>query len=158
MTDEPLGPGPPTMGREPSPRPSSIVASILLLAFWLAYTVAVNTVLLADVGGTGNWLTMVCCTVVAAAVLRGLWRGSPTAWWVVHRFAAPVAAAFPVGLGIMLLFGPRLGSLVTPPIDPAFIAATAGAVLAVLALLVSGLLVRTAPARAWCGRPSPSRR
>lgn len=74
---------------------------------------------------------------------------------MVQRFAAPVAVAVLAGVVSMLLFGPRLGSVITTPIDPTFIAAIAGAVLAVLALLVSGLLVRTAPARAWCDRPAP---
>lgn len=84
-------------------------------------------------------------------MLRGLWHGGPTAWRVVRGFAAPVAVAFLVAAGIMLLFGPRLGSLITTPVDPALIATAAGGLLAVLALSVSGLLVRTASARAWCG-------
>ncbi|KAB1158759.1 hypothetical protein F6X68_10245 [Micromonospora sp. AMSO12t] len=152
MTDEPLESGPLPAGREPMRRPSSIVISMVLLALWWAYTIVVAVTLLGAVGGAGNWLALACCTAAAAAVLRGLWHGGPTAWRVVHGFAAPVAVAFLVGAGIMLLFGPRLGSLITPPVDLAFVAATAGGLLAVLALLVSGLLVRTAPARAWCGR------
>ncbi|MGC4788747.1 hypothetical protein ACLQ22_13070 [Micromonospora sp. DT178] len=152
MTDEALEPGLPPAGREPMRRPPSIVISMVLLALWWAYTIVVAVALLGAVGGAGNWLALACCTAAAAAVLRGLWHGGPTAWRVVHGFAAPVAVAFLVGAGIMLLFGPRLGSLITPPVDPAFVATTAGGLLAVLALLVSGLLVRTAPARAWCGR------
>ncbi|MEU4772635.1 hypothetical protein [Micromonospora sp. NPDC023644] len=158
MTGQSLDPAPLTSGREPLRRPASIVVSMLLLASWWAYTVAVDVVLLAEVGGAGNWLALACCTAALAAVLRGLWHGSPTAWRVVHRFAAPVAVAFLVGAGIMLVFGPRLGSLITTPVAPAHLAAATGGLLAVLALLVSGLLVRTAPARAWCGRrPRPVR-
>ncbi|MDT0533255.1 hypothetical protein RM555_30130 [Micromonospora sp. DSM 115977] len=151
MTDEPSEPGALPAGRESMRRPPSIVVSMVLLASWWAYTLAVVVALLGEVGGAGNWLALACCTAAAAAVLRGLWHGGPTAWRVVHGFAAPVAVAFLVGAGIMLLFGPRLGSLITPPVDPALIATAAGGLLAVLALLASGLLVRTAPARAWCG-------
>ncbi|MEW2377578.1 hypothetical protein AB0883_15970 [Micromonospora sp. NPDC047812] len=152
MTDEPLAPGLLPAGRAPMRRPPSIVISMVLLALWWAYTIVVAVGLPGAVGGAGNWLALACCTAAAAAVLRGLWHGGPTAWRVVHGFAAPVAVAFLVGAGIMLLFGPRPGALVTPPVDPAFVAATTGGLLAVLALLVSGLLVRTAPAHAWCGR------
>ncbi|MEU7934990.1 hypothetical protein [Micromonospora echinofusca] len=152
MIDEPLDPGALPNGREPLRRPPAIVVSTLLLAFWWAYTLAVDVALLGEVGGVGNWVALVCCTGAVAVVLRGLWRGGPTAWRVVHRFAAPVALAFLTGAGIMLLFGPRLGSLITAPVDPALIAALAGGLLAVLALAASGLLVRTSPARAWCGR------
>ncbi|WP_433386792.1 hypothetical protein [Micromonospora sp. KLBMP9576] len=151
MTNEPPD-RPQPAGRGPTRRPASIVVSVSLLALWWAYALAVDIVLLGAVGGAGNWLALACCTVAAVAVLRGLWHGGPLAWRVVHRFAAPVAVAVLGGAGIMLLLGPSPGSLITPPVDPAFVAAAAGGLLTVLALLVSGLLVRTAPARAWCGR------
>ncbi|BCL13129.1 hypothetical protein [Micromonospora sagamiensis] len=150
MTGEPSRPRLSAGGRGPLRRPTSIVASMLLLASWWAYMFAVNVVLLAEAGGAGQWLALAGCTVAVVLVLRGLWRGGPTAWRVVHRFAAPVALAFLGGIGAMLVFGPRLGALITTPVAPATIAAMAGGLLAVLALLVSGLLVRTAPARAWC--------
>ncbi|MGC4895630.1 hypothetical protein [Micromonospora sp. DT31] len=157
MTDERVEPGPLASGREPLRRPSSVVGAVLLLAFWWAYTLAVDVALLAEVGGAGNWLALAGCTVAVVAVLRGLWHGSPTAWWVVHGFAVSFALAFLVGAGVMLLVGPRLGSLITTPLAPVFVVAIAGGLLAVLAPLAGGILVRTAPARVWCGRPSTRR-
>jgi hypothetical protein len=152
MINKPPDPGRLTAGREPLRRPAGIVMSTVLIAVWWAYALAVDVALLAEVGGAGNWLALGCCTVAIGAVLRGLWHGGPLAWRVVHRFAVPVAAAFLVGAGIMLVLGPNLGSLVTTPADPALIAAAGGGLLAVPALLASGLLVRTASARAWCGQ------
>ncbi|MEH1098795.1 hypothetical protein [Micromonospora sp. CPCC 205561] len=152
MTDEPSSPGPLTAGPEPLRRPASIVGSMLLLAFWWAYLLAVDVALLAEVGGAGNWLALAGCTVAVVVVLRGLWRGGQTAWRVVHRFAAPVAVTFLAGAASVLLLGPHLGSLVTTPVEPAVVVALAGGALAVLALLAGGLLVRTRSARAWCVR------
>ena len=152
MTNKPSGAGPLTAGREPLRRPSSIVASMVLIGFWWVYMLAVDVALLAEVGGAGNWFALACCTVAVAAVLRGLWHGGPTAVRVVRRFAVPVAVAFLAGAGTMLVLGPRLESLVTTPVDAVVVVTMAGGLLAVLALLVSGLLVRTGSARAWCGR------
>jgi hypothetical protein len=141
-----------TVRREPPRRPRSIIASMALLAFWWANTVAVNVALLADVGGVGNWLALAGCTVAVAAVLRGLWYGGPTAWRVMHWFAAPVAAALLLGIGSLLLTGGAPGTLRPAEIGPSLAAALVCGLLALLALLAGGLLVRTRPARAWCGR------
>ncbi|WCN79456.1 hypothetical protein [Micromonospora sp. LH3U1] len=123
-----------------------------LLAFWWAYMLAVDVALLAEVGGAGNWLTLAGCTVAVAAVLRGLWYGGPTAWRVMHWFAAPIAAALLLGIGNLLRVGPLPDALRSGEIDPAIAAAMGCGLLALLALLTGGLLVRTAAARAWCGR------
>ncbi|MFC7530019.1 hypothetical protein [Actinoplanes sp. GCM10030250] len=138
--------------RKPPRRPLSIVASMSLLAFWWAYTLAVDVALLAESGGAGNWLALAGCTVAVVGVLRGLWYGGPTAWRVMRWFAAPVAAALLLAIAGLLLGGPLLSALRTIEIDPALAAAMACGPLALFALLASGLLVRTAPARAWCGR------
>ncbi|KOX03220.1 hypothetical protein ACWD6L_02885 [Micromonospora profundi] len=138
--------------RRPLRRPPSIVASMSLLAFWWAYTIAVDVALLAHVGGAGNWLALAACTVAVAAVLRGLWSGGPTAWRVMHWFAAPVAAALLLGIGNLLRVGPLSGALRSGELDPGIAAAMACGLLALLALLAGGLLVRTSSARAWCGR------
>jgi hypothetical protein len=148
MISEPLRPGPAATGR----RPPSISAGVLLFAFWWVYVLAVDIALLAEVGGVGNWLALGGCTVAVGVLLRGLRRGGPTAWQVAQRFAVGVGLAFLGGAGTMLLFGPRLGSLVTSPVEPAVLVGIAGGLLAVPALLLSGLLLRTASARAWCGR------
>lgn len=148
MISKPLRPGPAATGR----RPPSIGASVLLFAFWWVYVLAVDIALLAEVGGTGNWLALGGCTVAVGVLLRGLRRGGPTAWRVAQRFAVGVGLAFLGGAGTMLLFGPRLGSLIAPPVEPVVVVGMLGGLLAVLALLVSGLRLRTASARAWCGR------
>ncbi|MGC4805604.1 hypothetical protein [Micromonospora sp. DT233] len=141
-----------TAVRRPLRRPASIVATVLLLACWWAYLLAVDVTLLAGVGGVGNWIALAGCTVAVVAVLRGLWHGGPLAWRVVRALAAPVALAVLAGIGGMLLYGPSPASLISAPVAPAGIAAVVGGLLAVLALLGGGLLVRTASARTWCGR------
>jgi len=142
----------PTADRIPPRRPGSILASTSLLAFWWAFTLAVDVALLATTGGAGNWLALAGCTVAVAVLLRGLWYGGPTAWRVTHRFAAPVAAALLLGLGFLLLAGPPPGSLRPGTIEPATVVALGCSLPALLALLAAGLLVRTSSARAWCGR------
>jgi hypothetical protein len=148
MTSERLHPGPAATGR----RPSSISASVLLFACWWAYVLAADIALLAEVGGAGNWLALGGCTVAVGFLLRGLRRGGPAARRVAQRLALGVPLAFFGGAATMLLFGPRLGSLITSPVEPVVLLGILGALLALLALLASGLLLRTASARAWCER------
>ncbi|MGA3541826.1 hypothetical protein ACK8GE_21335 [Micromonosporaceae bacterium DT194] len=149
MISESSHPVPSPTTRKLLRRPRSIVASTVLLALWWAYTLAVDVALLAEVGGAGNWLALAVCTVAVGAVLRGLWYGGSFAWRVMHWFAAPVAAAFLIGIGGLLFFGPLLEVLRS---DETGLAIAAAMTCSLSALLASGLLVRTRPARAWCGR------
>jgi hypothetical protein len=146
MISEPWRPSQAVIGR----RPPSI--SVLLFAFWWVYVRAVDISLLAEVGDAGNWLALGACTVAVGVLLRGLRRGGPIAWRVAQQFAVGVRLAFLGGAATMRLFGPRLGSLIKPPVEPIAVVGIPGGLLAVLALLVSGLLLRTASARAWCSR------
>lgn len=150
MTTDPFRLRPSAAVLEPPRRPRVIVASVSLLAVWWIYTLALDAALLADVGGAGNWIALAACTAAVAGVLRGLWRGGATARRVVQWFAAPVAIAFLGGIGSFLLIEPLPQAVRRSGTDPAVVAMLAGSLLAVLALLVSGLLVRTLAARAWC--------